>query len=721
MKERDSGEFKEDLQIFLEEVGELLANTEENLVELEKSPSDTELIQEVFRAMHTIKGGAATLGFQDGVEVTHLMESILDQVRSGAQELTPAMVDVLFLVLDWLEEWKGALEGQGERPPAGEIVDKIRRGAGGTHQDDRQGIYQDECLGIHQKGTPKDYRLNSSLTRQIEECLSEGRPVHKLTVRFRPDADLLSVRCYQVLTLVAEESDVIGSEPSIEDVEVDKVHDVIAIYLVSTDDGMAAKRVADSVQDVVQSYITPYSLDLWQEGNGAGLAGGSTGTAEAGGTGRARPGGGSGNVASAGPAETGGTAEAGGRETQRETNGSGQSNVSVRRTSIGRTVRVDVDLLDFLLNMVGELVIDRTRLTQIASKLLVAGETSVIGNEVAALASHLQRISQELQEGIMRARLLPLKNIFTKFPRMIRDLANRCGKHIDLEIHGENTELDRTVLEAIDDPLIHILRNAVDHGIETPDERKARGKPERGKVSLSAWHEENQVLVRVTDDGSGIDAENVKRSAIRKGLITADAAAKLSEREAMELIFMPGFSTSQVATQVSGRGVGMDVVRANLERISGHIEVRSQVGLGTSVTLRLPLTLAIMRALLVKCSNSIYAIPTSLVEEVLAVREEEVKTIRGRAALTVRGKVFPLVSLEGSLREDPWSANGFRYAVLTRSNDEPLALGVDDLVGEEEIVVKDMGKILSRLKGVSGATILAQGDPAVILDINRLL
>lgn len=711
MKERDSGEFKEDLQIFLEEVGELLANTEENLVELEKSPSDTELIQEVFRAMHTIKGGAATLGFQDGVEVTHLMESILDQVRSGAQELTPAMVDVLFLVLDWLEEWKGALEGQGERPPAGEIVDKIRRGAGGTHQDDRQGIYQDECLGIHEddfrgnsqhehldthqrehpgihqnyrQGTPKDYGLTSPLTRQIEECLSEGRPVHKLTVRFRPDADLLSVRCYQVLTLVAEESDVIGSEPSIEDVEVDKVHDVIAIYLVSTDDGMAAKRVADSVQDVVQSYITPYSLDLWQEGNGAGLAGGSTGTAEAGGTGRARPGGGSGNVASAGPAETGGTAEAGGRETQRETNGSGQSNVSVRRTSIGRTVRVDVDLLDFLLNMVGELVIDRTRLTQIASKLLVAGETSVIGNEVAALASHLQRISQELQEGIMRARLLPLKNIFTKFPRMIRDLANRCGKHIDLEIHGENTELDRTVLEAIDDPLIHILRNAVDHGIETPDERKARGKPERGKVSLSAWHEENQVLVRVTDDGSGIDAENVKRSAIRKGLITADAAAKLSEREAMELIFMPGFSTSQVATQVSGRGVGMDVVRANLERISGHIEVRSQVGLGTSVTLRLPLTLAIMRALLVKCSNSIYAIPTSLVEEVLAVREEEVKTIRGRAALTVRGKVFPLVSLEGSLREDPWSANGFRYAVLTRSNDEPLALGVDDLVGRKK-------------------------------------
>ena len=669
MKNQNSTEFNEDLQVFLAEVNELLANTEENLVELEKSSSDSALIQEVFRVMHTIKGGAATLGFEDGVEVTHIMESILDGVRSGAQELTPVMVDVLFSVLDWLEEWKTALEEQKERPPTHEIMEKIREFAPNV-----------ETAETSDESPAKEtgHLRASHLSMQLEEYLSQEKPVYKLTVRFKPDTDLLSVRCFQVLTLVSEVADVIGSEPSVRDVEADKVHDEISIFVLAEDEGTAAKDVAGSVQDVIQ-----VSLAL------------CTGNA---------------------------LKKSGIQKNTKHSNAPGQSEVSVKRTSLGRTVRVDVELLDFLLNMVGELVIERTRLTQIASKLLIDNETSVIGNEVAALASHLQRTSQELQEGIMRARLLPLKSIFTKFPRMIRDLAHRCGKQIDLEIQGEDTELDRTVLEAIDDPLIHILRNAIDHGIETPGERIARGKPERGKVILSAWHEENQVLIQVKDDGFGIDAENVRRSAIGKGLITAEAAAKLSEKEAMELIFMPGFSTSQVATQVSGRGVGMDVVRSNLERISGHIEVRSQAGLGTSVTLRLPLTLAIMRALLVRCSGLIYAIPTSSVEEALVVREEEIKTVQGKAALTVRGRIFPLVSLEGALRDDPWFQNGrFRYAILTRSNDEPLALGVDDLVGEEEIVVKNMGKILSRLKGIAGATILAQGDPAIILDINRLL
>lgn len=669
MKNQNSTEFNEDLQVFLAEVNELLANTEENLVELEKSSSDSALIQEVFRVMHTIKGGAATLGFEDGVEVTHIMESILDGVRSGAQELTPVMVDVLFSVLDWLEDWKTALEEQKERPPAHEIIEKIREFAPNV-----------ETAETSDESPAKEtgHLRDSHLSMQLEEYLSQEKPVYKLTVRFKPDTDLLSVRCFQVLTLVNEVADVIGSEPSVRDVEADKVHDEISIFVLAEDEGTAAKDVAGSVQDVIQ-----VSLAL------------CTGNA---------------------------LQKSGIQKNTKHSNAPGQSEVSVKRTSLGRTVRVDVELLDFLLNMVGELVIERTRLTQIASKLLIDNETSVIGNEVAALASHLQRTSQELQEGIMRARLLPLKSIFTKFPRMIRDLAHRCGKQIDLEIQGEDTELDRTVLEAIDDPLIHVLRNAVDHGIETPGERTGRGKPERGKVVLSAWHEENQVLIQVKDDGFGIDAENVRRSAIGKGLITAEAAAKLSEKEAMELIFMPGFSTSQVATQVSGRGVGMDVVRSNLERISGHIEVRSQAGLGTSVTLRLPLTLAIMRALLVRCSGLIYAIPTSSVEEALVVREEEIKAVQGKAALTVRGRIFPLVSLEGALRDDPWFQNGrFRYAILTRSNDEPLALGVDDLVGEEEIVVKNMGKILSRLKGIAGATILAQGDPAIILDINRLL
>lgn len=666
MSGRDRTEFQEDLQVFLAEVDEILADTEENLVELEKAP-DIGIIQEVFRAMHTIKGGAATLGFQDAVEVTHTMESIMEKVRSGEQELTSDMVDALFVVLDWLKAWKVSLEEESECPSREEVMNLIKRFA--SHSDaERQRPHQEDLEVVQD--------ADRALAEKLDGYLSDGASLYEVKVDFNPEADLLSVRCFQVYTLVSELVDIVGSSPSIEDIESDRVGNTVVLYVAGKDSAELARVTAQSVQDVTEVTVAPYRPEAK-------------------------------------------------RSSERKTNGA-QETVSAdkapKRSSLGRTVRVDVDLLDFLMNMVGELVIDRTRLTQLASRLLVDKSTSVIGNELGALASHLQRTSQELQEGIMRARLLPLKNIFTKFPRMTRDLASRCGKQIDLQIQGEDTELDRTVLEAIDDPLIHILRNAVDHGIENPEERRVRGKPEYGTITLSAWHEENQVVIQVKDDGAGMEPEKLKRSAVKKGLITPEDSAKMSDKDALELIFMPGFSTSEVATQVSGRGVGMDVVRTNLERINGNIEVRSQVGLGTSFTLRLPLTLAIMRALLVECSELTYAVPTSSVEEAIALRREEVKTIQGKPALLVRGRIFPLVSLEGALNGDSWTLkDSLQYAVLTRSNDEPLAFGVDDLIGEEEIVLKDMGRMLSRLKGITGATILPDGDPALILDVNRLL
>ncbi|HPP60593.1 MAG TPA: chemotaxis protein CheA [Bacillota bacterium] len=658
MKKDDLAEFQEDLQIFLIELDEILADTERNLVDLERSP-DAALVQEVFRAMHTVKGGAATLGLDDAVEVTHTMESIMERVRSGEQELTSEMVDALFHVLDWLKMWKVSLEEHIDSPPAEDLIKEMQRFVLEPHT---------ESAKVKTRPADGKHTLGEELNQKLDEYLSQNMPVYEVVVKFRPDADLLSVRCFQVFTLVSEAVDVIFSEPSVDEMESDDVGDVLTMYISCEDGGEMARQIAGSVGDVIEVSVTPYKPTNAPE------------------VGRESP------------------------------------DATVKTSSLGRTVRVDVELLDFLMNMIGELVIDRTRLTQLASRLLVDKDTAVIGNELAALASHLQRTSQELQEGIMKARLLPLKNIFSKFPRMIRDLANRCGKQIDLEIRGENTELDRTVLEVIDDPLIHILRNAVDHGIETPEERRHMGKPERGKVILSAWHEENQVVIEITDDGAGMDPEALKRSAVNKGLVSVEEAGRLSEKEALELIFMPGFSTAKVATQVSGRGVGMDVVRTNLERINGHVEVRSRLGVGTTFTLKLPLTLAIMRALLVECSGCIYAIPTSSVEEAITVSKDGIQTIKGKPTLLVRGRIFPFVSLEGVLNDDPWAhQHGLQYAVLTRSNGEALALGVDDLIGEEEIVLKDMGKMLARLKGIAGATILPDGDPALILDVNRLL
>ncbi|HHW18325.1 MAG TPA: chemotaxis protein CheA [Firmicutes bacterium] len=677
MNDKDNyQEYRQDLEIFLSEVDELLANTEENLVELEKAPSDAALIQEVFRAMHTIKGGAATLGLQDGVEVTHLMESILDEVRSQGRELTAEMVDVLFAVLDYLREWRNALGSDKERPSPEKILARIREFAGNESS---------VAHSVSQPGTSSAVPRDGSRTVDLD---GDGKRIYLLTVRFKSDAPLLSVRAFQVLTLVGEVSEVLSSDPSLDDIENDRVSEVLRIYLTAEDDGKEAARTARGVQDVAEVSLERYDQRVSRDN----------------------------------PAPSGSVAGGAGNEAGFSRDESASQGYTVKKTTLGKTVRVDVALLDFLMDMVGELVIDRTRLTQIATRLQRSGETSAVGNEIRALAAHLQRTSAELQEGIMRARLLPLKNIFTKFPRMVRDLAQRCGKQVEFEMAGEDTELDRTVLEVIDDPLIHILRNAIDHGIETPDERVARGKPPKGRIRLLAWHEENQVLVRVEDDGAGIDPEKIKKAAVKKGLLTEDEVRKLSEKEAIELIFMPGFSTAEKATEVSGRGVGMDVVRTNLERINGHVEVRSQVGLGTEVTLRLPLTLAIMRALLVKCEDLTYAIPTSSVEEVLAIKDGDIRTIQGKPAMSVRGRIFPLISLAGALRDDKWKrGSSERYALLTRTNDEPLALGVDDLLGEEEVVVKEMGRLLSRLKGIAGATILAQGDPAVILDVQRLI
>lgn len=676
---------KEDLEIFLAEALEFLANTEENLVELEKTPSDTQLVQEIFRAMHTIKGGAATLGFESCVQVTHTMESILDQVRSGERDVTRDLINVLFMTLDWLKAWAESVS-TGSTPPSNqEVLEEARRfhATGDTQKQQEQ-----EETG---KGTSE-----TGLNVELADV-----PSYILKVEFSSDAPLLSVRCFQVLTLLDEVCDVLGSDPSLDDIENDKASNVLVVYLGKECNKDDVLKVVNSIQDLKKVSFQEYSENMSDKSPGEMKK-------------VPQP-----SAQSPGAKDNEGLkqmADAAGQ--QQSAAGTG----SVRRTQLGRTVRVDVALLDFLLNMVGELVIDRTRLSQIASRLSRTRENASIGNEIAALASHLQRTSQELQEGIMRARLLPLKNIFMKFPRMIRDLSDKCGKKVDLVVEGEDTELDRTVLEAVDDPLIHILRNAVDHGIEPPSERVAKGKPETGRVSLKAWHEENQVLIRVEDDGAGIDLDKVKKSAVKKGLFTEEQLARLSEREILEIIFMPGFSTTEKPTEVSGRGVGLDVVRSNLERINGQVEIKTWPSKGTWVTLRLPLTLAIMRALLVESSGLIYAIPTFSVEEVVALKPQDKRSIHGKPAMVVRDKVFPLFSLSEVL----WPGLDHKdssdtFALLTRAGDEPVALGVHDLLGEEEIVVKEMGRILSRLKGIAGATILAQGDPAVILDVNRLL
>ncbi|MCR4397919.1 MAG: chemotaxis protein CheA, partial [Firmicutes bacterium] len=377
-------------------------------------------------------------------------------------------------------------------------------------------------------------------------------------------------------------------------------------------------------------------------------------------------------------------------------------------------------VLDSLMNLIGELIVDRTRLVQVTSTIHELKDIEEFEKNLGGISARIARISTQLQEGIMRARLVPIQNLVRKYPRMVRDLASASGKEVNLVIEGEQTELDRSVIEAIDDPLIHILRNAVDHGIEAPQDRARLGKPRAGLVRLTASHQENQVVIVIEDDGMGIDADGLRAAAVSKGFLSEDSARRLSDEQVLELIFLPGFSTKREINEVSGRGVGMDVVRTNLKRINGTVDVKTKVGRGTRFTMRLPLTLAIIQALLVRAGENVYALPLSTVSEAVKIEPELLSTVRGKPVIRVRDRVFPLVDLDSMFFP---SGDKFirQYAVIAVNSGPEVAIAVDGLLGQQEVVVKNLGKFFGTVRGISGATILGDGSLALIVDVSRLV
>ncbi|MDR7396641.1 MAG: chemotaxis protein CheA [Armatimonadota bacterium] len=390
-----------------------------------------------------------------------------------------------------------------------------------------------------------------------------------------------------------------------------------------------------------------------------------------------------------------------------------------RRASL-RTVRVDVERLDRLMNLVGELVVDRIRFQQIAERLRRLDGANGLAQELAEAAGHLGRVASDLQAQVLKARMLPIEHLFSRFPRYVRDLAQRAGKRVEVVVEGQDTELDRSVIEQIGGPLMHLVRNAVDHGIEPPEERQRLGKPTAGRLRLAAVQEEEGILVVVEDDGRGIDTDRVREKAVGLGLLTAEAAARLSEEEAVELIFHPGLSTASQVTDVSGRGVGMDAVRAGVQALGGSVEVETQRGRGTRFTLRLPLTLAIVRALLVSCGGERYAIPLAGVQEIVEVPADRVHRLGSYRATVLRGNALPVVSVHEALGL-PAPENPGRLLCVVTGGRRRVGLWVDRVLGEGEIVVKPLGSYLGQVDGVSGATILGDGRVALILDPSALV
>ena len=686
----------EEIRIFLEEAEEQILTLEEGIIDLEKSSDelDTELLQAIFRAAHTLKGSSAALGHTGTAKLTHEMENLLDQLRKGTREVTPEFITLLLEGIDALRIYNEEIatdEESGYSPD--ELIEKLRLIGQSTSQAKKE-------VSATEESVQTAFFVPQLVNIALENAKAHGNKVFTIRALLNLENTLPAVRAYQILMLLEEKGTIIASDPTMQNIESELKDSEVKVLLVTgASKGEIEKELAN-VPDVRKIKIEEINKDAKPKQEIKTEASETEQVVE-------KP------------------KEEAKDESRSEKKDKELTNIERKFKAdsvISSTIRVDVEILDGLMNLVGELVIDRTRLVSEITQLHEAEDKTVPLENLSQTGAHIGRVTEQLQELIMKARMLPLETLFRKFPRMVRDLALKAGKEVELIMEGEETELDRSVIEQISDPLIHLLRNAIDHGLEDPEVREQAGKDKVGKIILSAEPEENYIVIRLRDDGKGIDPEKIARSAVKKGLISAEKANDLSVREAVDLIFMPGFSTSEKVTQVSGRGVGMDIVKKNIENLNGNIQVFTELGKGTEFRIELPLTLAIMRTLLVQSSENLFAIPLGSVAETHRINKKEIKYVNKRKAMTLRGNVLPLVHLE-ELFDMPIPENltdNF-FVVVVRVAQQQVGLIVQKLIGEEEVVIKTLSKLLGDTRGISGAAILGQGDVALILDVPSLI
>lgn len=662
----------EELHVFLLEAESLLGLLDADIVRLEQQDRSDDLLQEIFRAAHTLKGSSSMLGFEAMTGLTHAMEDLLDRMRRRLLPVTPTIVDALLMSLDGLRVLCARVRAADDTPfDVAPIVEALRAAA-----VDETGVAS--MLGVVPSfaATIAD---DAALRARIEAATGT---VYLVTARIREDSEWAAVRCFQVLNALDRSGEVIASLPSQAEIEAERVGRTIEVLIATEEpveqliallehvdetDGVSVARwdAASMVEPVLDEVVS------------------------------AR-----GTLATMGP----------------------------RIDALQSTVRIDVQQLDAMMNLVGELVIDRTRISQLGRLLGGQLRDDLQVRALQETSMHLEKVVDALQEHMLRVRMLPVGLLFSKFPRLVRDLARGMGKQIRLEIEGEDTEVDRSVIEQISDPLIHLIRNAAAHGIETVEEREAAGKPALAILRLTARHEQGRIVITLEDDGRGIDTDRVRTRAVERGLLTAEQAARLSHDEAVALIFAPGLSTATATTELSGRGVGMDIVRRDIEALKGHVEVDTERGRGTTFRLRLPLTLATMRSLLVSCGRTTYAIPLTYVQETLRPSRAQLQSISGRSVLSLRGgdAVMSMIWLDEALGLDVSRAGGDEpYVVVVRIGEDdrerPVAIAVDRLIDQQEIVVKPLDGALGRSRGIAGASILGDGQVVLIVDVATLI
>ncbi|MBX7131229.1 MAG: chemotaxis protein CheA [Fimbriimonadaceae bacterium] len=661
------------LDLFLQETEEQLAILEQETLKLEQDPAP-ERLQIIFRAAHTLKGSSRAMGFSHLAEVTHEMENVLDALRGGTLSVTTEIADALLGCMDTLSAMHESIAaGNGDAIACENEVQRLRSLSGSPVIPEAK-----TATGTFNS------RHSADKASLLKEARSQAEVLHA-RFRLHPECMMKFVRAFMSISALQEEGELLICIPDRDELEEEQFDLEFELFAHNNQPLEQLREKIGQISEIEWFEIGPWQPTPDEPASPTPVATMPTPNM---------------TIDPAKPADAG-----------------------AKKSEAGQTVRVDVARLDSLMSLVGELVIDRTRIAQIGADL-AAKHTDPNVEALAETVGHIARITSDLQDQIMKARMMPIDTVFNRFPRVVRDLAQKLEKEVKLEFIGSDTELDRSVIEVIGDPLLHILRNSVDHGLESPEDREILGKPRQGRILVSAKHQDNHIVIEVVDDGKGIDADRIRAKAVESGLTTAEAAARLTDREALQFIFASGFSTAAEVSEVSGRGVGMDIVRSNIQRLGGLIDIETTLGEGTRFSLRLPLTLAIIRGLLVRISGVVYAIPLGSVVETLRIEENEIQTVSGREVILVRGLTTPLVrmrNLFATRNFTPATDSGVQYVVIVGLAEKRVGLVVDHLIGEQEVVLKSLSRFCGDVRGVSGATILGNGHVALIVDVNGVL
>ena len=670
---------------------------------LEKEPENSDTINEIFRAAHSLKGMAGTMGYKRMQNLTHDMENVFSEVRNGNIKVTSDMCDVLFQCLDALENYVSNIqntqdEGTDDNEP---IIKALNSFIGGNNEESKETQPQTAASAVTAgEGTSElafaDFEMNA-----VNEALKKGLGVYEIDVTVDENCILKAARAFLVFKNLEGHCDVIKSEPSTQDIEDEKFDKKFTIVVVSKESMEDISGIIRNVSEIKSAEAKAITTPFPESEETESKEEAKTEQTEV--------------------PEATSSKEAKKEETKKPSMlTQAKKAAAANSKAVSHTVRVDIDKLDVLMNLVSELIIAKNGL--VSASISDDGETASNNQKFTEQIEYLERVTTNLHESVMKVRMMPIEGVISKFPRMIRDLNKKLNKKMELYITGEETELDRTVLDEIGDPIMHLLRNSADHGLESAEVRAERGKPEVGSIYLNAFQEGNNVVIEVADDGNGIDVEKVKSKAVEKGTLTQEQADALTEKEAIDLLFKPSFSTSDKITDVSGRGVGLDVVKSKIEALGGDVEVKTKYGEGSTFSIRLPLTLAIIQALMVKLGDEKYAISLGSIETIEDVPVGDIKYVHAKEVINLRGSVIPLIRLRDIL-DVPGEAEETDtiIVVIVRKGDKLAGLVVDSLIGQMEIVIKSLGKYININRMISGATILGDGSVALIIDANTLV